>query len=409
MNRYRRYGIALLAGVLLFAGWAGNAMAWTDACTTISNRASLTYSVGGVPETTPVLSDDPNVGGTQATEFKVATRVDLTVAWENAVPWTATGQNNVMTFSITNTGNDLQRYSLRLWAAASGYDYDGGGTYVDNFDMSDTNIRVYTYTDNNFANGGTTLVNATAPDDGTHLGYTGNVAGNNGVIYVHVVADVPPGQSNGDNAIYALQAVTSQAFGVIPARNGADGNEGTETDETANTTNGCGSAVVLADTTASTGTGPGGAGPGGVTDGTEDGDAFAVGVYTVDTAAITMTKSYQVIWDPINGNAPAARAIPGARVEYTMTITNNSTTQGATDLSLIDQIPLNTDFYGGSISMPVGAAADYSTTALPGPPVWGAAAPANGVVDPNITFIKVDSFDLAASGTAEVKFTVVIE
>ncbi|GEM_PF-270748 len=411
MNSYRKYGIALLAGALLVAGWAGNALALTDACTPISNQASLTYSVGGIPQPTPVLSDDPNVAGNQATDFLVATKVDLTVGIAGPIV-SATGADNVMTFRVINTGNDQQRYSLRLWGAANGYDYDGTTAYVDNFDMN--SIRVYTDNDNNFGNGTTATISANATADGSHLGYTANIAGNNGEVYVHVVANVPGGALNGDDAIYALQAVTHQIVGRQGGNNAAAASDGGETDESVETANGCSSAVVLADNQV-TGTGGGGAGPGGVTDTARNGDSFAVGVYTVSTATISMAKTYTVIWDPIN-LAVSPKAIPGARVQYTMTITNSSTTTAASSLELIDAIPTNTDYY---VTTP---ASEDTTTGIiafsnnnQATYAYSPTGGANGA-DPAVTHVRVQipslPFDDGAGpndNTAAVTFIVVIE
>jgi uncharacterized repeat protein (TIGR01451 family) len=404
MKKFRKIGIALLAGAFMLTGFASNAMALTDACVTISNQASLTYSVGGVPETTPVLSDGDNgTAGIQTTDFLVATKVDLTVATFNS-PATATGTDNVLTFSITNTGNDQQRYGLALYNAATGYDLGGG--LADNFDMTDTNIRVYLDNDGIYGNGGLTTITNSATLGGTNLGYTGPVDGNNGIVYVHVFADVPAGKASGDIAAYALKAITHQ----ISTENGSDGSGGAtpggETDETANTANFCSSAIVLADGQA-TGTGTGGAGPGGVTDGAKDGDSFAVGYYLVDTAAISVTKSYKVLEDPINGAFPNAKPIPGARIEYTMTITNGSATTAATALTLIDQIPSNTDFVVDSLSVPDGTP-DYSNTV--GTPTPGySPVGSTGDPDPAVTYILATIPTLAASDNTTVVFEVLIE
>lgn len=401
MNRLRNIGITLLAGALLLSGFTSSALALTDACTPISNQASLTYSVGGVAETTPVLSDDGLGNG--ATVFQVATKVDLTVAAENS-PQTATGAgsttNNVLTFSITNTGNDVQRYSLRLSAAATLYN---SGTFTDEFDMG--NVTVYVDDDSDLSNGFTgSAISTTA--DGTHLGYTPDVNGNNGVIYVHVVGDVPAGRVSGDNAIYALQAVTHQITGRNGGNNAAAASDGGETDESAETVNGCATAIVLADNASNGGNTFTGV-SGDLTDTARNGDAYAIGVYIVATASLSMEKSFDVIWDPIN-LAASPQAIPGARVEYTMTITNNSGTVDSTDLALTDQIPANTDFYVGSISAPVGATIEYS---YDGGSSYEATAPTAGTngADPDVDYIKVSAFDLAKSSNVEVKFTVVIE
>jgi uncharacterized protein YaiE (UPF0345 family) len=344
MTPYRQLGSVLLVGALLLAGFAGQALALTAACTSIENKATLTFNYGGddiILESSEAGNTTVGVNEGSATTFAVATKVDLTVTGGAIVTTIPGATDRVLTFSITNTGNDTQRYSLRLWAAANGYDYDGTTSYVDNFNV--TNVRVFTDDDNDYSNGTLDEISAAAATDGSHLGYTANVAGNNGIIYVHVVADIPNNRANGDDAIYALQAVTHQ----ITGRNGmnADGDgtaDGGETDETYSE-NSCGSAIVLADGQA-TGTGPAGIGPGGVNDVAKNGDSFAVGVYTVSAAALTVTKTQTTLWDPINGNS-SPKPIPGAYVTYTMTIANNGATS-ATLSAIVDdlQAELDLDF-----------------------------------------------------------------
>ncbi|NJC87961.1 MAG: hypothetical protein FIB02_05420 [Desulfuromonas sp.] len=412
MNSYRKYGIALLAGAMLLAGWAGNAMAWTNACEVISNQASLTYYVGGTLQPQVDSTDDPAEGDVdQLTEFAVGTRVDLTVGVNPPVNATGLGNdgagnagadvaNNVMTFSITNTGNDEQRYSLRLLAAAVGE--DGGTAYTDEFDM--TTVRVYTDNDNDIENGYLLQISADALTDGSHLGYTPTVNGNNGVIYVHVVGNVPAGRVNGDNALYALQAVTHQ---VAPLT-GDDGSGnpvagGESTENAAVTTNGCGNVIVLADNDGDAGNTFSKSSGGDLGDAARNGDGYAVGVYIVNSAAISMTKRYSVVDDYFGGT----KAIPGARVRYTMHITNGTATP-ATSLEMVDQIPNFTDFFVGSISAPGGATIEYS---YDNGVTYEATAPTAGGngADPTVDFIKVSTFDLNGNSSVDVSFDVLIE
>jgi uncharacterized repeat protein (TIGR01451 family) len=64
--------------------------------------------------------------------------------------------------------------------------------------------------------------------------------------------------------------------------------------------------------------------------------------FTVQTALISLTKEVRVIWDPITGDIDVAndvnpRAIPGAIVEYTLTVVNRGPA-AASDITLTDTV-----------------------------------------------------------------------
>lgn len=360
MNPYRQFGIVLLAGALLLAGFAGQALALTEACTNIANKATLTFNYGGgdiLLESSEAGNTTVGVDNGSATTFNVATKVDLAVAAGAMVSTVPGATDKALTFSVTNVGNDIQRYALHLYAAATGQALTvGPDTYNDNFDV--TTIRVYTDTNSSFSpalDDGETLVNGTATADGTRLGYTADVAGNNGVIYVHVVADIPSNRTNGDDALYALRAVTHQRLGLNGADVGDGVNGGETTDDGAVTTNGCGNVIVLADNDSDGDTGSFAISGGGtLTDIAGNGDGYAVGVYTVASAAITVTKVQETLWDPVNGNT-SPKPIPGAYITYTMTITNNGAAPAILSAIVDDlqaELDLDLDLFDGTDMTP---------------------------------------------------------
>ncbi|PLY00496.1 MAG: hypothetical protein C0622_08585 [Desulfuromonas sp.] len=349
MGRYYQLRIALFAGVLLLAGYVGNAAAaLTEACTEISNQATLDYKVGTVDQD-QILSDDDG-SGSDPTVFKVATLVNLTNVTEVSPTSVIPNDTNdyVITFKITNTGNDDARYMLQL------YDRDGEtvGTDVDGFDM--TTVRVYSDTDATYGSGGTEVLVAASEtaQDGSDLGLAPGdpTAADDsafvapaGVIYVHVVAQAPASAADGLKDLFTLRAVAYNDSSNSPGDHsvGATWIQSTDSDDT----NGCGVAVVLGDDTDSDGAG------GSILDldsDTPDGAAVATGYFVITTAAITVEKDYEVISDPINGVSVDAKAIPGAVVEYTITVTNTSTSTDASGLALVDPIPTNTDYVVGS-------------------------------------------------------------
>lgn len=105
--------------------------------------------------------------------------------------------------------------------------------------------------------------------------------------------------------------------------------------------------------TSQTGTGaPGtvfaGAGTGGVDAviGTSGGDDLDVGGYLVANIVFNVTKTSAILSDPLGGTQP----IPGAVIEYTITV---STTGSATadNVAVTDDIPTNTTYVAGSITV----------------------------------------------------------
>ena len=66
------------------------------------------------------------------------------------------------------------------------------------------------------------------------------------------------------------------------------------------------------------------------------------------TADLSVVKAYTVLSDPLGSGL----AIPGAVIEYTVTITNASTTTDATDVSITDaldgDVTFNTGQYNGN-------------------------------------------------------------
>ena len=61
---------------------------------------------------------------------------------------------------------------------------------------------------------------------------------------------------------------------------------------------------------------------------------------------IMVLKSAQVLSDPVSGATPTAKAIPGAVMEYTVTVTNaGSGVADADSIIITDPVPANTTMY----------------------------------------------------------------
>ena len=114
----------------------------TQAGTTISNQATLTFLVGGSLQPT-VTNDTP-------TTFTVDRKIDLVVVNNDTTTVSAYPSSNTsyLTFVVTNTGNDTQDFHLFAEQAndLAGIDIDnngaGGGDVTDTFDLTSYAIFV---------------------------------------------------------------------------------------------------------------------------------------------------------------------------------------------------------------------------------------------------------------------------
>ena len=328
MKRSRLSALLLAAAFAAMTPLSAKA-AGTPVCTDITNTASLTYAVGGV--------DQPVANGT-AEPFDVASKVNLTVVTTNAapgvsvVPGTGTLQA-VLTFTVKNEGNTVQDYILTpvtkvngtysVWATNDSVDtFNAGGVVVVvesgdavGYDVLD----VATYIDE---------LKPTDPAKTVYIVATGTPA-------------IAVALANGSKAVYALNANT--------AAGGAAGSQGAETTNASTYTDvNCLNPVpvVLADTVA------------GPEDVALDGAHSAYSVFVVSSADISVDKVATTLWDPINYDT-TPKAIPGAIVQYVVTITNAAGAPTSATLTSIG------DTLIGSLLMDADLLTDFSTPATP--------------------------------------------
>jgi uncharacterized repeat protein (TIGR01451 family) len=289
----------------------------TPSGTTISNQATVDYSVGGVNQTQITSA---------AASFVVDSRIDLTVSEVSGnATQTTPGQNNVVaTFRVTNTGNSTQGYQLSAVNEAT------GATLFSQSDNTNVN-NLRWFVD---SNGNGTYEAGT--DAATNINTLVTDADGESVV-VFVLADIPVAATNGQYANVRLQAIAA-----VPGTNGA-----TLATQTAGADNPAAVDVVFAD-----------AG--------RDATESAADQYEIRSAALTVTKNAAVISDPFNGTGADRKAIPGAVIQYTVVVTNNSTTTAASAVTVSDNIPANTTFVPGSITLNAGSLPD--TNFIAGPP-----------------------------------------
>lgn len=325
---------------------AGSAFAaGTAAGTSVNNTFSLSYSVNGTSQ--PPIDTGPG-GSDTPTTFIVDRKVDLTLV-SNGDEFVSPGQQGaVLTYTLTNTGNAPAAYDLSLFQE-SGDDFDTGTaataalptiTYYVGADDSGT--------EETYAAGTRTV---TVPADGQlFIVITGNIpqvgAGTNAVV-------------DDDEAELTLVADTVETSGSegdtsVPVVADAGGLNDLAAEEN-----------VLADGTST------------AREAANAGDDSATGTYIVASADLTAVKTVGMVSEDGSGCAVAPTfplsafpgttaeyAIPGACVEYRITVTNsgNDANANASDLDLIDILPegltfvdaFQNGFTGGTFNKPSG-------------------------------------------------------
>lgn len=315
-NSLRKISGYLTAVVLAMAGQSAFSLSTETASgTSINNTVTVNYNVSGVAQTPETASR----------AFVVDNKVNLVVAATAAsVSTVPNATNAVLTFTVTNTGNTIQGYSLDVEAGTP-----------DNFDMNSVRIYVETGTTAGFDLATDTLYTS---GSGTNAGNLNPFVAGPDTMTVYIVSNTPPNgggtaPTNAQTAAYNLRATTL--------------NNGTTTVTVANT----GAAdtfnavdVVFADDNGGT------AGPF-TGDVVNNGKDSAQAVYTIATSQLTVTKTSAVISDPVSG-VTNPKAIPGATMRYTIAINNAAAaTAPAANVVMSDGIPTNTTYVNSSIKL----------------------------------------------------------
>jgi uncharacterized repeat protein (TIGR01451 family) len=338
--------------------------AGTAAGQSIANRATVNYSVGAVAQ--PAIGSSPTGNSSGAgtdTTFVVDNKVDLNLIETNTAPantspgLTTTGTANaVAVYKLTNTGNNPQGYTFGVTQPAGGSLF-----HSDTFDMTNTRAVV--------SGAACSTASTTTPTYNSGTDTATSVASLNAdsCVYVIVLGDTPNALANGAAAIVRLTATTVAANTLAAIAQ-------TATADTA------GVDIVFADS--ATGVH--------VAQVARDGKAFDDDEYFIVAPALTVTKTSVVISDPFN-LLVNPKAIPGATMEYTITVANAAAGAQATGVVVADVLPANTTFVPGSITLNAAAVADATG-------YTGGATPT----------VSVNAGALNAGATATLKFRVTI-
>lgn len=291
----KRMASALATAALLWstAGIAG--AVGTDAGTVVSNTATVDFTVGTVVQ--PTLASAP-------VDFVVDRRVDLTLT---AVPVTYVtvnpSSNGAILFNLANTSN-----------AALGFNLTGANNAVDPFGGVDT-FNPTTITA--FVDGG--VIGTFEP--GVDTLTTIDTLAEDATVGVWLVGAIPAGTPNN-----GIAAVTLTARARETAGNGGGAlvqEAGADVAATMQTVFGDGA---------------------GDTDIARDASFSDSGAFLVASADVTIAKTETLISDPING-VTTPRHIPGAVVEYVVTVTNAAgSSLAATALTINDVLSADVTF-----------------------------------------------------------------
>ena len=285
------------AGAMALAGLATPALAApTAAGATITNTVTVNYQVGGVAQSAQTASDS----------FTVDRKVNVTVTEVGGTTQVSPGQvNAVLTYQVTNLSNATLDFALTALQQSGGAAAHGG---TDNFDT--TNARIFVDTNGN----------GTWDAADTQVTYLDELAAD-AIKTVFVVSDVPLGRATNDVAGFTLTATGREG--------GAAGAQGAALVQTT-TANTAGMDTLFADAA-------------GAGDGARDAAFGAKDDYTVLAAALSITKVSKIISDPVSGTTNP-KMIPGATVEYCITVNNAAGGANASNVSLTDVLPTTTTY-----------------------------------------------------------------
>ena len=364
--------IGLLLFVLPLFGASQSALAaGTVAGTSISNSATINYQVGAISQ--PAITSN-------TVAFVVDKKVNLAVVTTDAAAVSVTpgSSNNIVTFTVTNTSNDAMDFALTSQALVGGA---AKFTGTDNINASAVSV---------FVESGATPGYQAAQDTATFIDEL--AADGNKTVYI--VGTFPTGLANGDIATYGMIAEARAAGGASSLGAALAQDAGADNPSTVQ--------IVFGDDT-------------GTDDASRDAKHSDRSDFRVVTATLAVTKTSSVISDPFN-NTTNPKAVPGAVIEYIVTITNAAGAATASSISVSDS--LNSEITGGRLAFNTttyGATQGIQVTS-PNINAGAATALTNGSDadqgDFNVTAgntVTVTGISLTGGQSATVKFRVTVQ
>ncbi|MEL7185570.1 MAG: hypothetical protein AAFN50_03905 [Pseudomonadota bacterium] len=284
----RRIGLIGFACAVAAPSWAVG----TAVGTQIENTATISFDLGGTPLTAT----------SNTTIVTVAERINVTTTLQSSQVLVAPSDTGrAILFTVTNTGNGSEAFSLAIDSALAGDDFDPvpavPAIYFDTDGSGDFNAGDQAYTP----------------------GTNDPVLAADESVSVFLVNDIPGTVANGDIGRSQLTATSLTGSGTPGTVFAGLGDGGVD-------------AVV----------------------GTTGGEASDTGEYLVSDVLISFVKA-QVVADQFGGTEP----IPGATLTYTITVEVQSA--GTATASVVrDPIPNFTTFVPDSITLNGGALTDLA-------------------------------------------------
>jgi uncharacterized repeat protein (TIGR01451 family) len=271
----------------------GSASAWavgTPVGTTIRNTATVDFDLAGTPITLQ----------SNTTTITVVERIDVIVTLQSPQVLVAPNDTDrALMFTLTNTGNGSETFSLAIESVLAG----------DDFDPVPAATPIYFDTDGSG--------DLTVGDQPYTAGVNDPVLAADGTVDVFIVNDIPGTVVNGNIGFSQLTATSVTGTGA----------PGTEF---AGLGDGNVDAII----------------------GTTGGEDSDVGEYLVSDVAVTVFKA-QAVSDPFGGTQP----VPGATITYTITV--EVTSAGTATASVLrDPIPGFSTFVPNSITLNAAAISD---------------------------------------------------
>ncbi len=273
-------------------GFADDAFAaGTAAGTTITNTATATYTDGG---------GNPQTATSNQVNLIVDELLDVTVVGTDPGDVTTMpgATNQVLTFSVTNTGNGSEAFRLTPTTALGG----------DQFDPTTTSIVLDSNGNGVYDAGVDTVYTPGANDP---------VLAPDASITVFVLSTIPAGAGDGDRGQLTLTAAATTGTGAPGTTFPGAGQGG-------------GAAVV----------------------GATGADSVDDGFYLIQNATIAFVKTQSVV-DPFGTN----RTVPGSFITYTLTATVSGS-GSLSNLAITDAIPANTTYRVGTLTLQAAALSD---------------------------------------------------
>jgi len=295
MLKFKHLMTGTAMGVVVISGFysAPALAAGTLAGEVITNEVTVSYEVGGIEQDDEEASD----------EITVDRKIDLTVARVDDVATEVTPgeEDTAVSFIVENISNDTLDFELDADQVTTGN--PAGITGNDAFDV-DTPFTFYLDDgDNIFEIGDDTLIthlNALAPDTPVTIHVVTSQVPLSGLDSDDIAAVILTATAREDNALATLGAALVESVSNV---------------------------VDEVDTVFADGTGD--------TDGDYDAAFSATDDFLVLTAAITATKTSSIV----AGGFAIGAAIPGATIEYCITVTNASGGADADNIVISDTLP----------------------------------------------------------------------